>query len=449
MTRRSLPFLLLLLVACDDSAVGNVGGRTSPFGGPANVTGVCTDDHPLVHDGAHCIDTATRPATSGTELVLRPCSGASSQQWTVLAENIVHHSGLCLSADADADWAKTRLAECDGGPAQQWTSRGDTLVSAGGKCLDLYANDSASGTAVQLYTCNGTTAQLWARDVGGSGSNGGGSSGGGDAGLTIDAVISDMVTPSAPPGISRPPLMGMGDGWHAYLTQCLPNSNAMADWIARPPAGTQWRRHYPWLVVLLGEGHQGGEWNIEIADMDMQVFSRAADRWLRDGSYPANPSDLKIFYTLVDWAEPPKHAGSLGGSTVYRVPQHGERAWNPVLHNGIGGGYDDPGDGSDVYSVFVSARARLVPAEGTSFEPSRARIYLEAGSDVYGTSGGVNGNGAPSKLVTADWQTFTFTVFRDDAGSIDVHAPAVPGACDGMPSESWLRAHPPMGVASR
>ncbi|MDI1464708.1 glycosyl hydrolase family 18 protein [Catellatospora sp. KI3] len=35
------------------------------------------------------------------------------------------------------------------------------ITGIGGKCVDVAAASSANGTAVQLYTCNGTTAQTW------------------------------------------------------------------------------------------------------------------------------------------------------------------------------------------------------------------------------------------------------------------------------------------------
>jgi Ricin-type beta-trefoil lectin domain len=63
------------------------------------------------------------------------------------------------------------LWDCNSGANQAWTTPGFTAtqVSAGpirsavaGKCIDVQAGNSASGTAVQLYDCNGTAAQQWA-----------------------------------------------------------------------------------------------------------------------------------------------------------------------------------------------------------------------------------------------------------------------------------------------
>ncbi|MFJ9561003.1 RICIN domain-containing protein [Streptomyces fuscichromogenes] len=54
------------------------------------------------------------------------------------------------------------LYDCNGTGAQQWTVGGDGTIRALGKCLDVTGGGTADGTAVQLYDCNGTAAQKWA-----------------------------------------------------------------------------------------------------------------------------------------------------------------------------------------------------------------------------------------------------------------------------------------------
>ena len=41
------------------------------------------------------------------------------------------------------------------------TTTAGSITGIGGKCVDIAAASSADGTAVQLYTCNGTNAQTW------------------------------------------------------------------------------------------------------------------------------------------------------------------------------------------------------------------------------------------------------------------------------------------------
>ncbi|MEU2120185.1 lectin, partial [Streptomyces sp. NPDC016459] len=71
--------------------------------------------------------------------------------------------GKCLDvADGQsADGTKVQLWTCNGSSAQRWTVAGDGSVKALGKCLDVSGGGSADGTRVQLWTCNGSGAQKW------------------------------------------------------------------------------------------------------------------------------------------------------------------------------------------------------------------------------------------------------------------------------------------------
>ena len=56
-----------------------------------------------------------------------------------------------------------QIYDCNGSGAQVWTrsSSGDSLLTALGKCLDISGGNTANGTKVQLYDCNTTTSQRW------------------------------------------------------------------------------------------------------------------------------------------------------------------------------------------------------------------------------------------------------------------------------------------------
>ncbi|MEV6348071.1 LamG-like jellyroll fold domain-containing protein [Actinoplanes sp. NPDC051851] len=65
-----------------------------------------------------------------------------------------------------ANGTPIQLYTCNGSVAQTWTlalgTSGTTgTVHAVGKCLDVKGGGTTSGTAVQLYTCNGSDAQIW------------------------------------------------------------------------------------------------------------------------------------------------------------------------------------------------------------------------------------------------------------------------------------------------
>jgi hypothetical protein len=71
-------------------------------------------------------------------------------------------AGKCLDirGGATANGTQAQLYTCNGSPAQVFSVSGQTLRVQGG-CLDISGGGSADGTKVQLYTCNGTGAQNW------------------------------------------------------------------------------------------------------------------------------------------------------------------------------------------------------------------------------------------------------------------------------------------------
>ncbi|MFI5874946.1 ricin-type beta-trefoil lectin domain protein [Streptomyces sp. NPDC051445] len=79
--------------------------------------------------------------------------------------------GKCVDvAGADtANGTAVQLYDCNGTGAQQWTVGGDGTIRALGKCLDVASGGAADGTRTQLWDCNGSAAQQWtvtaARDI--------------------------------------------------------------------------------------------------------------------------------------------------------------------------------------------------------------------------------------------------------------------------------------------
>jgi chitosanase len=71
-------------------------------------------------------------------------------------------AGKCIdvAGGSSANGTAIQLYDCTGSTAQVWTT-GDGTLRALGKCLDVTAAGTANGTATQLYDCNGTTAQKW------------------------------------------------------------------------------------------------------------------------------------------------------------------------------------------------------------------------------------------------------------------------------------------------
>jgi glucose/arabinose dehydrogenase/PKD repeat protein len=75
---------------------------------------------------------------------------------------VVGLAGKCLDVrgGATADGTQIQLYTCNGTTAQTWTRNGQTLRALG-KCLDVSGGGSADGTKIQLWTCNGSGAQNW------------------------------------------------------------------------------------------------------------------------------------------------------------------------------------------------------------------------------------------------------------------------------------------------
>ncbi|MGH3167526.1 MAG: ricin-type beta-trefoil lectin domain protein [Trebonia sp.] len=116
------------------------------------------------------------PTTAGTSTVTvtaRDGNGAQAAAtftWTVLpsADGIattplVGYEGLCLdiTSDNNTNGTAVDVYTCNGTDGQQWTEEPDGTVRADGKCLDVEGGGTGNGTLVDLYTCNGTGAQVW------------------------------------------------------------------------------------------------------------------------------------------------------------------------------------------------------------------------------------------------------------------------------------------------
>ncbi|MFC1435682.1 glycosyl hydrolase [Streptacidiphilus sp. N1-3] len=71
--------------------------------------------------------------------------------------------GKCVDVAAanSANGTAVQLYDCNGTAAQSWTVGTDGTVRALGKCLDVTGQGTANGTLLQLWDCNGSGAQQW------------------------------------------------------------------------------------------------------------------------------------------------------------------------------------------------------------------------------------------------------------------------------------------------
>lgn len=141
------------------SAVPNVAWR-NPDGSKALIAynGATSAKQVTINWGAQHA-TYTLPArTSATFTWAGGQSGDSSRTGA-----FVGLAGKCLdvAGGSGANGTAVQLYDCNGSTAQQWTVAPDGSVRALGKCLDVVSASTANGAKVQLYDCNGTGAQRW------------------------------------------------------------------------------------------------------------------------------------------------------------------------------------------------------------------------------------------------------------------------------------------------
>ena len=115
---------------------------------------------------SRCLDD---PGSAGTQQELASCTaGAAAQHWQLPASPLYGNGGLCLDVRqaSNADGTPVQLYTCNGTTAQSWAEPGDGTVRALGKCLDVPG--TADGTLVDLSTCGGTASQQWVAQNDGS-----------------------------------------------------------------------------------------------------------------------------------------------------------------------------------------------------------------------------------------------------------------------------------------
>jgi chitinase len=82
---------------------------------------------------------------------------------------ITGYQGLCLDdrSASTADFNPIQVYTCNGTSAQNWTVNSNGTLTVLGDCLDVAGAGTANGTLVDLYPCNGTGAQSWVHESNG------------------------------------------------------------------------------------------------------------------------------------------------------------------------------------------------------------------------------------------------------------------------------------------
>ncbi|MFE2843718.1 ricin-type beta-trefoil lectin domain protein [Streptomyces scopuliridis] len=95
-------------------------------------------------------------------------SGTQSGGGTGTSGTFTGLGGKCLdvAGGASANGTAVQLYDCNGSTAQRWTVGTDSTIRSLGKCLDVTSASTANGAKVQLYDCNGSGAQQWTYNAG-------------------------------------------------------------------------------------------------------------------------------------------------------------------------------------------------------------------------------------------------------------------------------------------
>ncbi len=98
------------------------------------------------------------------------CIGNAEQKWTMESDGTIQIDGHCLdSANVTPGPSLVVLNPCDGLSSQQWSvgsnhelvNTGATTVNATPYCLDDPGFNATNGTQLGIYSCNGGNNQAW------------------------------------------------------------------------------------------------------------------------------------------------------------------------------------------------------------------------------------------------------------------------------------------------
>ena len=117
-----------------------------------------------------CLDNRGQ-AHNGGGIVIWDCVDSNNLRWTYSGSKLAskHNSNIVADAYGTGNGSDVGQWSHHGGSNQQWELRVDNPETLWvdyrdartGKCLDVAGGNSANGTKVQLYSCNGSPAQQW------------------------------------------------------------------------------------------------------------------------------------------------------------------------------------------------------------------------------------------------------------------------------------------------
>ena len=109
------------------------------------------------------VDGYDKPVGYAYSRIFTAIGGGSGGGGAPATGAITGYGGLCVDVRgaSSANLTPVQVYTCNGTSAQQWTVASGNTLQALGKCLDINGGGTGNGTTVNLYDCNGTGAQVW------------------------------------------------------------------------------------------------------------------------------------------------------------------------------------------------------------------------------------------------------------------------------------------------
>ncbi|WP_328346774.1 glycosyl hydrolase [Micromonospora sp. NBC_00421] len=126
---------------------------------------------PLVSAASgRCLDVSGNSPTAGTPVAIWDCNGQQNQGWvsTSQGELRTFNETRCLDLASATAGSPLTIQNCTGQTNQKfrWNTNGSITATQSGLCLDVEGNNSANGTRVVLWSCNGQSNQRWSQSGG-------------------------------------------------------------------------------------------------------------------------------------------------------------------------------------------------------------------------------------------------------------------------------------------
>jgi len=156
---------------------GSTGGTPPPPPPPPAGGAVANGPHVIKasYDLALAVDDFHALTTSGNPVTVFTVNGTGAQSWNFSNVAVVPAGNFnmavlgpnCLNAAGTADHSGVNITACNGSSSQSWKATASgaffTLspANAPGECLDAPNFTTTPGTNLQIFRCDGATAQLW------------------------------------------------------------------------------------------------------------------------------------------------------------------------------------------------------------------------------------------------------------------------------------------------